>query len=121
MRRVTLAAAVLAAGVALQGVSATGTTNEIPFKLYRGYVIVARGSVGNLKNLNFLIDTGTVPSLLDGRVAKKLRLTGTVEGVSIFTFSQTMPQEAECVTTRDVNLGPFHANVLPAVVRDLSY
>lgn len=121
MRWVTLAAAVLAAGVALPGVSAAGTSNEIPFKLCRGYIIVARGSVGNLKNLNFLIDTGAVPTLLDARVAKKLRLTGTVERLSIFTFSQRQTQEAERVTTRDVNLGPFHADVLPTVVRDLSY
>src|SRR4051794_30344685 len=56
--------------------SGSSTPNVIALKLYRGYTIVARGSIGNLKNLNFLIDTGAVPSILDRRIAKKLRLTG---------------------------------------------
>ena len=105
------------AGVVPQGVLAAVNTNEIPFKLRRAYTIVARGSIGNLKNLNFLIDTGAVPSILDGRIAKKLRLTGAVGQLSIFTKEL----DAERVTMRDVNLGPLHADVLPALVRDLSY
>ena len=117
MRWVTFAAVVLAVCVAPQSILAADSTKEVPFKLYRGYAIVARGSVGNLKDLNFLIDTGAMPSVLDGRVAKKLHLTGTVEKLSIFTKEVA----TERVTTRDVNLGPFHADVLPAVVRDLSY
>jgi len=39
-------------------VFAADKPNEVSLKLYRGYAIVVRGSVGNLKNLNFLIDTG---------------------------------------------------------------
>jgi len=31
---------------------------EVPFRLYGGYTIVARGSVGDRDNLNFLIDPG---------------------------------------------------------------
>lgn len=89
---------VLAAGVVPQGVLAAGKTNEVEFKLYGGYAVVARGSVGNLKSLNFLLDTGAVPSVLDERVANKLRLTGTVEKLSIFTKEL----EAERVSMPDV-------------------
>ena len=117
MRWVTLAALVLAACVVPQVVLAADSTNAIPFKLYRGYAIVARGSVGNLKNLNFLIDTGAVPSVLDRRVAQKLDLTGTVEKLSVFTQKLA----TERVIAPDVNLGPFHSDALPAVVRDLSF
>jgi predicted aspartyl protease len=113
----TLAGVVLAAGVAPRVALAADSTNNIAFKLYRGYAIVARGSIGNLKNLNFLIDTGAVPSVLDQRVAQKLHLTGTVERLSVFT----QKVETQRVITPDVNLGPFHADVLPAVVRDLSF
>jgi predicted aspartyl protease len=118
MRWVTLAAVVLAAcHVAPQVVWAAGNTNEVPFKLYRGYVIVVRGSIGNAKNLNFLLDTGAVPSVLDRRVAQKLHLTGKVEKLSVFT----QKLGTERVIAPDVTLGPLHADALPAVVRDLSF
>ena len=68
-------------------------------------------------NLNFLIDTGAVPSVLDRRIAQKLHLTGRVEELSVFT----QKLEMERVTALDVNLGPLHAKALPAVVRDLSF
>ena len=55
---------------------AADSPNEVPFKLYRGYVIVVRGSIGGLKNLNFLVDTGAVPSVVDARIARKLHLRG---------------------------------------------
>lgn len=118
MGRVTLAAVVLAAFSLLpQAVSAADRSNEIPFKLYRGYAIVAHGSIGAAKNLNFLIDTGAVPSVLDRRIAQKLHLTGSVEELSVFTQKLEMKR----VTALDVNLGPLHAHALPAVVRDLSF
>jgi len=103
--------------VAPQVVFAAANTIEVPFKLYRGYAIVVRGSIRNAKSLNFLLDTGSVPSVLDRRIAQKLHLTGTVEKLSIFT----QELQTERVTAPDVNLGPFHADALPAVVRDLSF
>ena len=117
MRLLAFAAMVLASyGLAPMGVAAANETNEVPFKLYRGYVIVARGSIGNLRNLNFLIDTGAVPSVLDRRIAKKLHLTGSFEKLSVFTNEL----EAQRVIAPEVSLGPFHADALPAVVGNLS-
>lgn len=118
MRWVTVAAVVLAAcDLAPQPVLAANNTNEIPFKLYRGYAIVVRGSVGNLKNLNFLIDTGAVPSVLDRRIAQKLHLTGTTERVSVFT----QELNAERAIAPNVRVGPLQADTLPVVLRDLSF
>ena len=76
MRWVTWRAVLLALSLAPCVVFADDNPNEVPFKLCRGYAIVVRGSVGNLKNLNFLVDTGAVPSVLDERIAQKLHLTG---------------------------------------------
>ena len=91
--------------------------SEVSFKLYRGYAIVVRGSIGSMKNLNFLIDTGAVPSVLDRRIAERLHLGGTTEKLSVFT----QELKTERVSAQNVDLGPFHADTLPAVVRDLSF
>jgi predicted aspartyl protease len=90
---------------------------EVPFKLYRGYAIVVRGSVAGLAKLNFLIDTGAVPSVVDQRIAKKLKLSGTAEPLSI--FSQNV--QAQRVVLPDLQIGPVRAERLPVLVRDLAF
>lgn len=116
MRWATWTAVLAVCSVTMRPVFAVNSTNEVPFKLYRGYAIVVRGSVGNLKNLNFLIDTGAVPSVLDRRIAQKLHLAGNAERLSVFTQSV----ETERTTAPNVHVGPLQAD-LPVVVRDLSF
>src|SRR6266849_3574218 len=100
-----------------QLVVASDSADEVPFRLYRGYAIVVRGSIGNLSNLNFLIDTGAVPSVLDRRIARKLRLAGTLGKLSVFT----QKLDTEHSNAPNVQLGQLHADALPVVVRDLSF
>lgn len=115
---VRVAVAVLAAWALMpQPASAADNSSEIPFKLYRGYAIVVRGSIGNLNHLNFLVDTGAVPSVLDRQIARKLRLAGTVGKLSVFT----QELDTEKTIAPNVRLGPLHADALPVVVRDLSF
>jgi predicted aspartyl protease len=90
---------------------------EVPFKLYRGYAIVARGSIAGLEKLNFLIDTGAVPSVVDRRIAHKLKLSGSAESLSV--FSQNV--HAQRVVLPDLQIGPVRAERLPVLVRDLAF
>jgi predicted aspartyl protease len=92
-------------------------SNELPFTLYRGYTIIAHGSVGNLKNLNFVVDTGAVPSILDKRIARQLHLTGTSETVSVLTHNVNTKR----AVAPNVTLGPMKTEALPVVIRDLSF
>ena len=117
MRWVTWSTVLLALSLTASVVFAADNPNEVPFKIYRGYAIVVRGSVGNLKNLNFLVDTGSVPSILDEHIAQKLHLTGTTERISVFT----QKVETQLAVAHDVRVGPLRAEVLPVVVRDLSF
>jgi Aspartyl protease len=78
---------------------------------------VARGSIGNLKNLNFLIDTGAVPAVLDERIARKLHLDTQGEQIDVFTKKLQTKQ----AIAPDVRLGPLHAGELRAAVLDLSF
>ena len=89
---------------------------KLPFKLYGGYTIVARGSIAGLNHLNFIIDTGAVPSVVDRKVARKLGLQGQVEPLSL--FSQTI--ETRRVTLPGLVLGPIDTGPLPVIVGDLA-
>jgi predicted aspartyl protease len=102
--------------VAVRSLPAANGRTELPFKLYRGYTILARGSVAGLKHLNFILDTGAVPSVVDVKVARKLGLQGQVEPLSL--FNETV--ETRRATLPGLVLGPIHAGPLSVVVEDLA-
>jgi hypothetical protein len=75
---------VLAIGVSLLAtLSAVGESNqgEVPFELRNGFLIVVKGSIGDLRNLSFVVDTGSRRSVIDEGIARKLHLqsSGSVE------------------------------------------
>jgi len=78
---------------------------------------VVRGSIGGLKNLNLILDTGAVPSVVDARIARKLHLRGQSERVDVPTRVLT----TERLTVPDVEVGPSHVNKLSVIVKDLSF
>lgn len=51
-------------------------TTEIPFRLHRDHFIVVTGSIGDLKDLNLVIDTGATRNVISKKLAKKLSLKG---------------------------------------------
>lgn len=116
MRR--MASAVVLAAWALSSVigSALDRPNEVSFKLYRRYAIVVRGSIDGLKNLNLLVDTGAVPSLLDSRIAGRLHLRGKPRQIVVAT--QKLPTER--VTVSGVEVGPANVRDVSMDVMDLS-
>ena len=71
----------------------------------------------NLGDLNSLIDTEAVPSVLDQHIAHKLHLTGSTEKLSVFTHKV----DTEQAVVLKVQVGPLRAEALPVVVRDLSF
>jgi predicted aspartyl protease len=95
------------------------TANEsiLPFILHRGFSIVVRGSIGGLKGLNFIIDTGAVPSVVDRRLSHRLGLPEQADQVSV--FARTVP--AQRVVLPHVDVGPVHAAGVEALVQDLSF
>jgi len=47
---------------------------EVPFRLESGFLVVIDGRIGNLHGLKFILDTGTTRSVVDRKVAEKLRV-----------------------------------------------
>ncbi len=93
-------------------------TATIRFDLYRGYLIVAHGSTGPLKNLNFLLDTGTTVPIFDSRVAKKLHLAS--ESSASIVILGGRAQGANAVLP-SLEFGPVQRTNLPVVTTDLSF
>jgi predicted aspartyl protease len=89
--------------------------DEMPFKLVRGFGIVVRGEIGSESNLNFLFDTGAVPSVLSQRIASRIGVAGEKGALALLDKNLT----AEYVTVNDVRFGWVRANALPMVVLDL--
>ena len=98
---------------------ARGYTDAKPlrFDLYHDYLIVARGAAGSQKGLNFLVDTGTNPSVLDRRVAQKLHLQ---ERPSILAGINGRVQAGQA-TVPSLQFGPIRRENVNMVVADLSF
>jgi Aspartyl protease len=89
----------------------------VPFDLLQRHLVVVKGSVGGVRNRTLLIDTGTIPSVIDRRIAAKLRVSS--EPSLVVAFGQT----TVVGSARSVNMqiGPYDAGQVPATVGDLSY
>ena len=103
----------------LQGPGRSGEQSSTPIKfdLRERYQIVARGAIGRLERLNFLIDTGSIPSMVDRRVANRL---GTdVQPREIVAFGE----KSRVLTTvlPSILLGPMRVDAVTAGVGDLSF
>jgi predicted aspartyl protease len=89
---------------------------EVPFTLFQQNLVVTKGSIGPLQGLNLLIDTGTIPSIIDARLAKKLGLQPTASRLT--AFGQEVPIQAAVVD--GIEIGGVRSGQIPAVVSDLS-
>jgi hypothetical protein len=90
---------------------------EIPFQTYRDYLIVVQGSLGDTRRLNFIIDTGTNPSVVDSRIAQKLHMAGV--GAKLGVHNQVV--EVQKAVVPSLQIGALRAKFLPVLVRDLGF
>jgi Aspartyl protease len=96
----------------------TETITEVPFELYQRHLVVTKGSIGRLNNLNLLIDTGTIPSAVDSRIARKLRLQ--TASTMLVAFGRRVPIQSALVGD-GFRIGSLQSGPVSAVVGDLSY
>jgi hypothetical protein len=89
----------------------------LPFDLVQQHLIVVKGSVAGLRDLNLLIDTGTIPSVADRRVARKLRLPAELSQVVAFGRSIQITS----ATLPGLRVGGRDAGAVTAAIGDLSY
>jgi predicted aspartyl protease len=90
---------------------------SVPVKVYRGFLVVAEGQFGGEPaRQNFIIDTGTSPSILNIAVARNLGLPlGQAKLSAIGRESETF-----AAIVPEIHLGPLQAISVPVLVTDLS-
>jgi hypothetical protein len=89
----------------------------IPVRVFRNFLVVLEGQLGGTPvSRNFILDTGTAPSIMDVTVVKDL---GVPTVSSRFrALGKTIPAQAAIIP--DLELGPIRAASLPVQVQDLS-
>ena len=110
---VAIVASVLVSGATR---ASTGTIAEVPFELYQHFV-VTKGSIGGLNGRNLLIDTGTIPSMVDTRIARKLNLQA--EPSLLVAFGQQV--RIQSATLDGFQIGSLQSGPVSAGVGDLSF
>jgi len=90
---------------------------EIPFEIYRDYVIVIQGSLGDTHGLNFILDTGTNPSIVDSKIAKELHLVEMVGRLAVHDKRFEVQQSV----SPNVQLGSLRLEAIPILIRDLAF
>jgi hypothetical protein len=107
----------MAVGQPIAQGSAQTDRNKVGFELYRNYLIVVRGTAGTINGLNFLLDTGANPSILDARTAAKLHLNPAPTDIAVLNGSV----RGGTTTVSSLGFGPIQRSGLPVGVEDLSF
>jgi Aspartyl protease len=93
------------------------TEGTVDFDLYWSYLIVAQGSAGRLKGLNFLVDTGASRTVLDPRIARKLHLEEQPASIVIVGGSV----QAAWASLPSLSFGPLQSENISVQIVDLSF
>jgi len=92
------------------------SSSEVPISVYRGYLTVVEGAIGNLNNLHFLIDTGSSPTIIDARLANEIGMAQAPARLGLANRTVLAKQG----TLAAIRIGSLRANSVPVLVHDLS-
>src|SRR5947209_6033657 len=96
---------------------AAGTCRIIPIKIYSGYLVLVEGQIAGISGpQNFVLDTGTSPSIINERLVRDLKFV--TKPSSIIAAGKTVITQSTIVP--EITLGPIHAGTLRMNVQDLS-
>ena len=88
----------------------------VPFRLIDGWAIMLEGTLGGVPHQELLVDTGAVPSAINSRVVKRLKLAGQVQQLSVMNRAIGV----ERVRVPEVRVGAVSVESLDMVAMDLN-
>jgi len=91
--------------------------NELPMKVYSGYLIVIEGRIGEQQGLKFLLDTGATNTAIDRKLADRLKLAR--RPGRLINFDKEVSVEWSEVP--ELAYGPEQFSDLPVIVQDMQY
>jgi len=95
------------------------STTEIPFKLYNDHLIIVKGTIGSIENVNIVLDTGESPTAISEEIAKELNLQGHRESTLLLLSNGKI--DVQSIVLPRIQIGAIQAESIRVVVRDLSY
>lgn len=106
------------AGLASFAADSATQSKAVPFKLYRGHLIVVKCSIGGLqeKDLTAIVDTGASETVLDIAIVRRLSLEARFDSATFIVHQA----KVWAVTVPELRLGPLKAERLEAIATDLS-
>jgi hypothetical protein len=94
-----------------------GPSQIIPVKIFHNYLLVVEAHLGGSPQpQNFVLDTGTTPSIINVTLVKQLGLA--TMPATLSDIGEVIPTQAS--TMPEIDLGPVRAVSLPVQVQDLS-
>lgn len=89
----------------------------VAVRIFRGFLVVVEGRFGTiLEHQNFLLDTGTSPSIINKDLAGPLDLTKS----SAILASVGKDTKVQSAILPEIEIGPIRANSLPVLLSNLS-
>lgn len=90
-------------------------STTVPFQLFSDFLVVVKGQVGDLDSLRFILDTGASYTLIDRKVADRLRLRR--RPGKITNFDRDVP--AEWAEIPNIRVGPLQTGAVRVLVAKL--
>jgi predicted aspartyl protease len=90
---------------------------EVPFELYNDNLIIVRATIGAIKNVNMILDTGTSPSAISKEMADRLKVRGKTETLQTLNG----PIQAQSIILPHIQIGTWRGDFIRVVVQDLSF
>jgi len=90
---------------------------EISFELFNDHLIIVKGTIGSIENMNIMLDTGKSPTAISKETADQLNLRGNRESLRMSNGSI----DVQSTTLPSIRIGVLHAESLRVIVQDLGF
>jgi predicted aspartyl protease len=87
------------------------------FQLSAGYLLLVRGRIGQIDGLRFVLDTGTTYTIIDRKIANRLRLVRRPS--QVLNLDRTV--RVQRADLPELQFGPIHLHNFAVIIADLGY